>query len=206
MRKSVFVLALLAVFAPFDVFAQGVASPPAETVLNPGDAVKISVWRKPELSGEFFVSADGSIADPFYSGVKVAGIPFTTAEERIRELVGSIETSPRVWIEPLYRVTVGGEVRQPNVLTLRRETTVAQAVAQAGGVTVNGRLEKVRLMRQGAVFQVDLTDPANEMARSAIRSGDEILVARHQNLFSEYIAPSASVVTAAGILLGLLIN
>lgn len=178
----------------------------APVVLRPGDAVRISVWRKPELSGEFVVASDGSVADPFYSAVRVADVPFSTADARIKEYVATIEASPRVLVEPLFRVTVGGEVRQPSMYTLRRETSVAQAVAQAGGVTPNGKMENVRLTRGGEIYRVDLSDPASPLAHSPVQSGDEIMVSRQYNLFREYIAPSASILAAAGVILNLILK
>jgi hypothetical protein len=46
------------------------AVPPAagqgttEGTLRPGDVVRIDVWQKPELSGEFRVGIDGSLVHP----------------------------------------------------------------------------------------------------------------------------------------------
>ncbi len=80
--------------------------------LNPGDAVRITVWRKPDLSGEFFVGADSSIAHPFYSEVKVGGVPFAVATERVKQFVRRVEASP-VLVEPLYQVMILCEVRNP---------------------------------------------------------------------------------------------
>ncbi|HET6765594.1 MAG TPA: polysaccharide biosynthesis/export family protein [Longimicrobiaceae bacterium] len=207
MRKSLLLVALAAVLAPMGLSAQQ-AAPAAteEVVLHPGDAIKINVWRKPELSGEFTVAADGSVADAFYGSVKVADVPFSTAEARIKEYVHRIETTPWVWVEPLFRITVGGEVRQPNVYLMKRESTIAQAVAQAGGATASGRIDHVRLSRGGQVIMVDLADPANRFAHTPIRSGDEIVVGRQRSIFREYIAPSASVVAAIGVVLRLFVK
>jgi protein involved in polysaccharide export with SLBB domain len=207
MWKSLFLAALVAALGPLGLSAQqAAAGTPDEPVLHPGDAVKISVWRKPELSGEFTIAADGSVADAFYGAVKVADVPFSTAEGRIKEYVRRIETTPWVWVEPLFRISVGGEVRQPNVYLMKREATVAQAVAQAGGPTSNGRLENVRLSRRGQVVVVDLVNPNDPYARSPIRSGDEILVGRQRSIFREYVAPSASVIAAIGVVLRLFVK
>jgi protein involved in polysaccharide export with SLBB domain len=104
----------------------------------------------------------------------------------------------------MYRVTVGGEVRQPNTYTLRREHTIAQAVAQAGGITENGMLDRVELTRAGQVHVINLTDPTDLWAQTAIRSGDAIMVFRERNLLREYITPAASVVSVLVSLLNIL--
>jgi protein involved in polysaccharide export with SLBB domain len=200
--KNRFLSLLLAVaaFAAVPVRAQ---QPAAVAMLQPGDAVRITVWRKPELSGEFFVTGDGTVSHPMYSDVHVAGMPFTDARDRLRAAVERYEQSPRVLVEPLYRVTIGGEVRQPNVYTLRPETTVGQTVALAGGTTERGSLSRVRLLRGGTVITVDLTQPEAGLAQSLIQSGDQIMVARSPNVFREYITPLASITAALAALLNI---
>src|SRR5215218_6153155 len=42
-------------------------APRTEAVsLSPGDSVRITVWRKPEFSGDFIVAPDGTISHPLY--------------------------------------------------------------------------------------------------------------------------------------------
>lgn len=202
-RRTIFAAALVAGLLPGALGAQssvsGVpASLPAvsEPVLQPGDVVRITVWRKPELSGEFTIRGDGSIANPFYGSVQAAGIPISTAEARVRSHVERYEANPWVLVEPLLRVSVRGEVRQPNLYTLTPETTVLQAVMLAGGPTDRGELRGIRLIRDGATIAVDLSRPDASAAQSPVRSGDQIVVPRKRQLFRDFIAPAASVTGA----------
>jgi polysaccharide biosynthesis/export protein len=176
-------------------------SPPA--VLSPGDVVRITVWRKPELSGEFPIAADGSIVHPLYREINVAGIPFQTVEERIRTFLSRLETNPSFVVAPLLRIAVGGEVRQPSLYTLPPETTVAQAVAMAGGATERGRLDRVRIARGGRVHTVDLTRPDAEITRARIASGDQILVDRRSAGFRELVGPTSSVIAAIAAIISI---
>jgi protein involved in polysaccharide export with SLBB domain len=175
-------------------------------MLRPGDAVQINVWRKPELSGEFFVAADGSIGDPFYAAVNVTSVPFALAVQRVRDHVAEIEASPMVWVEPLFRVMVGGEVRQPNLYPLRQETTIAEAVAIAGGPTERGRADRVTLIREGRASQLDLTDPSNTLAYARIRSGDQIMIGRRANILRDYVAPASSLIGAVASVVNVMIR
>jgi protein involved in polysaccharide export with SLBB domain len=170
-------------------------------VLQVGDVIRISVWRKPELSGEFKVSADSSIADPFYMSVRVAGVPLSVVNERVRSHVALYETEPQVLVEPLFSVAVGGEVRQPGLHTVPPGTTVSQAYMLAGGATERGRAQRARLVRLDGEYVVDLTRPQEGMANARIASGDFILVDRRAMIFRDYIAPASSVVGAAASLL-----
>ena len=42
-------------------------------------AVAAAVWRRPDLSGEYQLGPDGSVADPFYMGLQIANIPLADA-------------------------------------------------------------------------------------------------------------------------------
>jgi polysaccharide biosynthesis/export protein len=183
--------------APLAAQAPRQAAPSTPQVLNPGDMVRITVWRKPELSGEYPVAADGTIADPFYMDVSVGGLTLASASERVRAHVAIYENEPRVLVEPLFRVAVGGEVQQPSLYNFRPEISIAQAVMLAGGPTERGRVDEVRVIRDGRELVVDLTDPEGGVAATPIRSGDQILVARRRSIVRDYIAPASSILGAA---------
>jgi polysaccharide export outer membrane protein len=164
--------------------------------LQPGDRVMITVWRKPELSGESVVTADSVLSHPLYQTVKVVGIPLPQVKERLLAFLAQYERDPLLTVEPLFRVTVGGEVRQPNVYSLARSATVAQAIAGAGGPTDRGKITNVRLYRAGKQIHLDLNDPRSDQANMPIRSGDNIIVGRSHNFFRDVLAPGASLTAA----------
>ena len=166
------------------------------TLLRAGDAVRITVWRQPELSGEFVVAADGSLTHPLYRTVRVTGVPLSQIEQRVQAFLGRFAENPQFVVEPLLRVTVGGEVARPNLYNLRPEMSIAQAVALAGGATERGRADQVHLLRGGTRRVLDLTNPESEGARLPIRSGDEIIVARRRAVFREVVAPVMTVIGA----------
>jgi protein involved in polysaccharide export with SLBB domain len=183
--------------APGLLRAQSLPGRSAEPVLRPGDAVQITVWRKPELSGEFMVAADSTLADPFYQAVRVVGVSLADVTARVLAYVAQYEQNPRIRVDPLFRVSIGGEVRQPNMYTLRAETTLAEAVMVAGGASERGRLDRVRLIRENGEIVLDLTRAEVGLAQSTIRSGDQIFVGRRTWLLKDYIAPASSVIGAA---------
>ena len=169
--------------------------------LAPGDVVRINVWRRPELTGDFTVAADGSLSHPLYRNVNVSGVPSTVIEERVRAFLVKFNEDPQFSIEPLVRVAVGGEVKTSNVYNLSPHTTVGQAVEIAGGVTERGHRDDVLLLRDGREYRVDLTKPSVGGAGMLVRSGDEILVRRHKDMFREYIVPFAAVAGAVAAIL-----
>jgi polysaccharide export outer membrane protein len=170
---------------------------PAPVVLTPGDMVRLTVWQKPELSGEFVVTPEGTLAHPLYQDIPVAGVPLSVAKTRLKEFLAATYTKdPLLTVEPLFRVTVAGAVRQPNLYSVPRNTTVGQVVALAGGVSEQGKASSVRLLRQGKTYKVDLTRPEPEAAQVPLVSGDQIIVPRGGNFFRDVLGPMASLTAA----------
>lgn len=165
--------------------------------LNPGDVVRITVWRKPEISGDYSITQEGVLADPFYMDVRIAGVPLSSVVERIRAHVARYETDPRVLIQPLYHIAISGEVRQPKLYQLPPGTTVAQAVLVAGGLTERARADQVVLRRAQQRIKVDLTTEADGLGRMAVRSGDEIVAPRRGSGLRDFVVPASSVLAAA---------
>lgn len=187
--------------------AQAAPSAVSEPLLRPGDAVQITVFRQPELSGEFTLGATGAIDHPLYQEVVVAGVPLKTARERLRTYLLDWEADPHFLLKPLFRVAVGGEVTRPNLYTFAPEMTIAQAVAAAGGVTEGGRLEAVRVLRDGEELLVDLTASGGGGLQMTVRSGDQILVTRSRSeFFRDYVAPAGSLIMAGVTLVSILVR
>jgi protein involved in polysaccharide export with SLBB domain len=165
----------------------------ASIVLRPGDLVRVTVWRKPELSGDFLVAADSALKHPLYREFRIAGMTVAAARGRIVMYLSTLENSPQVSIEPLFRVAVGGEVRIPNLYTLSPETSIAQAVALAGGPSDRGRIDRVRLLREGRETLIDLTATSGFGVNASVASGDQIIVGRRTMVFRDYIVPTVLV-------------
>lgn len=166
---------------------------PQPGVLGPGDLLRITVFQRPDLSGEIEVGDDGALVHPLYRSVRVAGLTRPELDTSLETFLRRYQETPAFVAEPMVRVTVAGEVRQPGVVTVRPSTTLFQAVAQAGGAGDRGRLSRVLLMRSTGMVTHDLTRPDNPGAREIVRTGDVLVVQRRPAALREYIAPVASV-------------
>jgi len=205
---------------PLTLFACVVLSTPAvaqesrtsndQSVLSPGDSVRIVVWRKPEFSGDFVVAPNNSITHPLFRSVQVGGVPFATAEANLRRFLSRFEENPEFVMEPLIRVAISGEVVKPQVFALRPETTIGEAVARAGGTTEVGVRNRVRVLRldpngQQSQLLVNLTDPTGGSGRIPVRSGDQIVVDRKKSFMKEVVLPTLGVIGSIASV-GLLID
>jgi polysaccharide export outer membrane protein len=200
-------LPLWSVFVAAGLLSQGAqAQTPTQTLeqvtLAPGDSIRVVVWRKPEMSGDFIVGPEGVITHPLYQAVRVGGIPFATARTNIRNFLARFEQDPQFVAEPLVRVAVSGEVGRPQVFAVRPETSIADAVAQAGGPNEDANRENVRVLRKGSdgrqrELRVNLIDPEGGAGTLRVNSGDQIVVDRRKSFFREVFLPGLSVLGSA---------
>jgi polysaccharide export outer membrane protein len=183
--------------------AQGPDRPLVDVTLRPGDVLRINVWRHPELSGDFVVAPDSTLVHPVYQVVKVAGASWPVVRERLRGVLATYEQGVPFVLEPLFPVTVAGEVRQPNLYRLARGTTFAQAIAQAGGPTELGRLNKVRVIRRDSTMVINLGSAYSRYEALPIASGDQVLVTRRSgfNVLRDVLYPLASLTAAVAAVL-----
>lgn len=184
------------------VLAQSPAPNVDQVTLAPGDSVRVVVWRKPDMSGDFIVGPDGNITHPLYQAVRVGGVPFSTAQVNVRNFLARFEQDPQFVLEPLVRVAVSGEVGRPQVFAVRPETSIADAVAQAGGPTQFAKRNQVRVLRKGASgrqqeFYVNLLDTEGTAAGARVHSGDQIVVDRRKSFFRDLLLPTLSVIGSA---------
>lgn len=171
-------------------------------VLRPGDAVRVTVYRQDELSGEFAVLGDGTLGHPLYRGVRVAGRPLPEVQAAVGENVSRFVTNPQFVVQPLLHVAVEGQVNDPKLYQLPPETTLRQAISLAGGPSAVARLDRVRLIRGDATHVLDLSSELGT-GRALVQSGDEIFVPRRRDVLREVVQPMASIVAAAAALVNL---
>jgi polysaccharide biosynthesis/export protein len=192
------VLRLLVLFlfsAPGLLVGQTTAVTSDEAVLSPGDSVRITVWRKPEFSGDFVVAPDGSVTHPLFRSVRVGGVPLRTAEANVRAFLVRFEQDPQFVMEPLFRVAITGEVGRPSIYAVPPGTSYAEAVARAGGTNQFGKRDHVLVFRTSSRSEplvLDLNQPERGVAAQPVRSGDQILVQRKKSFFREILLPALS--------------
>ncbi len=197
MKRIFLVLAVLAAgLLARPAFAQDPALDTSEPTLLPGDGIKITVFRRDELSGSFRVNGDSTIAHPLYKELKVAALPMTTVNARITAFLARYEANPQVLIEPLFRVVVAGEVNAPDMYEFGTGITVARAISLAGGVTQSGNIARVRLIRDGRRTAINLKAANPRYAGMTVRSGDQIIVLKRLNYVTDVILPAGGIVLA----------
>ena len=177
--------------------------PEPQRELRPGDILRIEVWRQPEYSGEIRIGADGRLVHPLYREVQLTGLSESEARDRITQFLAAYLQGARLVVEPLYGVSVAGEVREPNVYYTRRGTTVAEAIATAGGPTTRARLDEVTLTRAGVPYLLRLGEGMTTFGDIPVVSGDQILV-DERSQFSVWRDAVAPVATLASLIVAVI--
>jgi polysaccharide export outer membrane protein len=124
--------------------------PSRPVILAPGDVVKLTFAGAPELSQSQKIRADGKLSLPQIGEVKAAGKLLPQFQSELEELYEPELTNSDVLVtleNGVMSVYVWGAVNKPGKLSFERPTTVLQAIAEAGGMTMFGSLKNVRVVR-----------------------------------------------------------
>ena len=167
----------------------GPADPRAET-LGPGDQVKITVFRNPDLTTETRISEGGTVSFPLIGEVQLKGLTPAQAGSRIAEKLkhGKFVVNPEVTVAAMQtnsrQVSVLGSVNKPGRYPLDAATgKVTDLLALAGGIAPGGS-DTVTLVstRNGATSTQEIDVPAilgGDLSRNVeLRPGDTIYVGR----------------------------
>ncbi len=143
--------------------------------LRPGDAVRLRIWREPDLSGEFPVDQDGFVVLPRIGPFSTGGVPFDSVRTQLIARYSQYLNHSAIEVTLLRRVQVLGAVRSPGLYPVDETMTVGDVLALAGGVTRDGVRDKVELIRSGQRVPVALTQRAL-LSETAVQSGDQLFV------------------------------
>jgi polysaccharide export outer membrane protein len=146
-----------------------------EEIVQPGDMIRLKIWREPEMSGDIIVDEEGVATFPSLGPKRVSNTSGDSLKRMLLRSYSKYLRDPAVDISVLRRVTVLGAVRTPNVYHIAPTMTVADALAMAGGAAPEGKMDEVELRRRGGGAPVKLSREAR-LADTPIRSGDELYV------------------------------
>ena len=131
--------------------------PPSTYELGPGDMLSITVWSRPELSGEHVVGPDGYISLPVAGPIKIGGLGREESHERVRNALAQYYEAPQVNIEVTdyvsNRILILGRVTNPGALQFINPPTLLEAITLAGGLPVGGMGSEKATLTRCAVFR-----------------------------------------------------
>lgn len=168
------------------------SSPSSSTqyIIGPGDALKIFVWRNPDLSTDVPVRPDGRISIPLLDDIDCTGKTPTQLSAEIETKLKKFVTDPRVTVivTSFYgaydeQVRVVGEASQPKAIPYKSHMTVLDAMIEVGGLTQFASGNRATIVRringQETSINIRLADLLKDGDVSAnvdLRPGDIIII------------------------------
>lgn len=155
--------------------------------LGPLDVISVTVFRVPDLSGEYQVNAHGMVDLPLLGAVEVRDQEpnaFAAALERLygARYLNNPDITVRVVDSHSTDITVEGGVNNPGIYPLPGKTTLLGAIAIAHGIDQdNANPRRVVIFRKqggktvAAAFDL-LSIHQGEMADPLVYPGDTIIV------------------------------
>lgn len=154
-------------------------------VLDAGDLIRITVFNNPDLALETRVPESGAITYPLIGEVQVGGVTPSVAEKKIATALekGGFIKKPQVNILVVeYQsklVSVLGGVLKPGRYPINRETTLADLLALAGGITSEGSDLITITSKAGEKIEYDLSkvlDGQSAAQSVRIRGGETVFI------------------------------
>lgn len=202
------VLALTSVVVSPTAVAQGTPAQVTPTLAGstlsgasaePGDVVRLRIWREPDMSGDYPVDAQGIATFPRLGTMNVTRFGADSLQRLLVAEYAKYLKNPSVEIVLLRRVRVVGAVKSPGVYTVDQTMRVRDVLALAGGASAEGRTDRARLDRDGTSTEIDLSASPRADER-ALRSGDQLSVPQ-RSWFARNTPLVAAVISVSGGLL-----
>lgn len=164
-----------------------ILEPTQDYVIGQGDQLEIVVWRNEQLSRRVVVRPDGRISLPLIQDLQADGLSVLQLQNQIKERLNEHIIDPKVSVIVAainsYKVSVLGRVVTPGVYPITGNTTIAEAIALAGGFTEWANKRKITVVTQLGGEEVKLIINYKKIASGedpkqniVLKRGDIIIV------------------------------
>jgi polysaccharide export outer membrane protein len=182
---TIALLGVLAGCATADSAGKNPVIPSAATAsqLRPGDSLTVAIIGVPDPSANSVqIDDQGIISLPYIGTIRASGETIGGLTQRIREayVAKKIYTSVDISVSVTERyVYVGGEVEKPGRIIWTPDLTAAKAVQAAGGFTLYAKEDKVSVVRNQILYDVDIKLAQKSPSQDPkLEPGDSIQVPR----------------------------
>ncbi len=155
-------------------------------IIGAEDALQVTVWKEPTLSGAFPVRPDGMISLGLVGDVPAAGLtPMQLGlniTERLKKYIQDPSVSVVVTAVNSQRIFMIGEIGRVGPLALTPGMTPLQAISAAGGLTTFANAKHIYILRgpQGKQvkipFNYKLALKGDSTQLISLQPGDTIVV------------------------------
>jgi protein involved in polysaccharide export with SLBB domain len=163
---------------------------PYDYKLGPGDEIILSLWGETNIREQFIINKNGMIYYDNVGFINLANQTLNEAETVLYQALSSIystlkdkENPTKLMLElgelKSINVYFSGEIDTPGIHLIHPFSDIFASIVQAGGVTENGSLRNIQLIRNGQIvsstdFYSFFMDGKNNFANTRIIDGDVI--------------------------------
>jgi polysaccharide biosynthesis/export protein len=152
------------------------------------DVLAINVWKDPDLSiKEIVVRPDGKISMPLAGEILADGCTVKQLQDLIAEKLKDYNKAPMVTVSVIRvvskSVSVVGQVLKTGVYPLGSPLTIMELLARAGGLTLDAKPKKIKVIRKegGKTITIpfnynDMVNGQNLKQNIVLNNGDIVAV------------------------------
>jgi len=163
------------------------AAQEAAYTVKPGDTLKISVWKEPDLEGTVLVTPDGGFSFPLVGQIDAKGKSVTELQQimlgRLKKYISDPVITVAVQDIKGNKVYVLGQVAHAGEFIVNPRVDVLQALSMAGGTTPFASLGDIIVIRRTGTVQKTfpfdykgVTRGRNLEQNIELQSGDVVVV------------------------------
>ncbi len=157
----------------------------SDFTLGVGDQIEITVYRHQDLSKKSKISPSGSLYFPLIGSVQANGKGIRQIQDELTKKFSNYIVNPQISVEVIsyegQKLFVLGEVENPGVYQMRTPMTIIDAISTAGGITSDGKVKSVLLIR-GNIDKPDIVNlnlKKGDLSQNVpLRKGDVVYVPR----------------------------
>lgn len=150
--------------------------------LNPGDGVRIIFLNiTDQITGDYYIQQDGTLQLPFIGIIKTTNVDYSIIKQAIFSKYSELYKDPALTIQPLLRINILGEVRNPGYYYVTNIEKMTGILALAGGVTGSAATDDIYIIRDNQEILLnksDVIEKGNTAADLGLQSGDRIFIPR----------------------------
>lgn len=175
-------IGLLCAFSAREVLAQD-----ATYTVQPGDILKVSVWKEPQLQDPILIRPDGGFSFPLVGEVDARGKTVAQLQAIVTQRLSKYISDPVVSVSVTEihgnKVYVIGQVTKPGEFIVNPRVDVMQALSMAGGTTAFASLGNIIILRRSGATQTAMHFDYTLVAKGKkledniqLQSGDVVVV------------------------------
>lgn len=162
----------------------------SDYIIGPGDTIQVFVWREPELSLVVPVRSDGKVTTPLVEDIVAVGLTPSGLARAMEQRLSRYIKAPQVNIivtsaeSAFSKITIIGQVENPQTIPYRSGMTVLDAVLAVGGLgdfAAGNRADVVRKDANGKEIRIrvkiaDLVNKGRTKENIPLQPGDMLIV------------------------------